>query len=93
MLGGASLDLSNAYLRVAVGRKIFESRKAKQRTRREVAKFVGVSRQEMDEYEKGRSGVSVETLLRILRFLDIPPQDFFASIWTSHEGCEAHAKK
>lgn len=80
MLGGTSKELGNAFLRFTVGEKICEMRKARGRTCEELAEFVGVSSREMNEYEMGRSSVSIESLVRISQYLDVVPQDIFNGI-------------
>ncbi len=67
------------YHRVLTGRLIKRFRQKKGLSQMALAELIGVSYQQVQKYESGRSSISIERLQDIARALDIPVTMFFPS--------------
>ncbi len=62
---------------VALGKVLRAERKAQNKSLEEVASAVGISYQQIQKYESGANRITVQTLLKISNFLDVPIYRFF----------------
>ena len=66
-------------MKVAIGERIAELRKAKNLSQQQFSYDAEIERSYLTHVEKGRKNISVETLLKITKALDISLKDFFNS--------------
>lgn len=65
--------------RVFIGKLIKRFRQQKGLSQMGLAELIGVSYQQVQKYESGKSSISIERLLDIAEALDIPVSRFFPS--------------
>jgi transcriptional regulator with XRE-family HTH domain len=61
-----------------IGRLVWVQRKKLGWTQRDLAERIGVSFQQVQNYENGTNRISISRLTRIAEALDVPPTFFFA---------------
>lgn len=66
-------------MKVAIGERIAKLRKAKNLSQQQFSYDAEIERSYLTHVEKGRKNISIETLLRITKALDISLKDFFDS--------------
>jgi transcriptional regulator with XRE-family HTH domain len=66
-------------MKVAIGERIAKLRKAKNLSQQQFSYDAEIERSYLTHVEKGRKNISVETLLKITKALDISLKDFFDS--------------
>ena len=66
-------------MKVAIGDRIAKLRKAKNLSQQQFSYDAEIERSYLTHVEKGRKNISVETLLKITKALDISLKDFFDS--------------
>lgn len=66
-------------MKVAIGERIAKLRKAKNLSQQKFSYEAEIERSYLTHVEKGRKNISVETLLKITKALDISLKDFFDS--------------
>jgi transcriptional regulator with XRE-family HTH domain len=66
-------------MQVAIGERIAKLRKAKNLSQQQFSYDAEIERSYLTHVEKGRKNISVETLLKITKALDISLKDFFDS--------------
>ncbi|WP_276325122.1 helix-turn-helix domain-containing protein [Rhizobium giardinii] len=76
-----------------MGRRIRHHRRSAGMDQRELALFIGVSAQQVQKYETGRSRVGAGRLRQIAKKLDVPVASFFEPLAASDFGVDdpAHA--
>lgn len=60
-----------------VGNRLYQLRNEKEQSRRELSDKSGISEQHIAEIENGKSGLTVEALMKLSHVLDISLADFF----------------
>jgi len=66
-------------MKVAIGERIAKLRKAKNLSQQQFSYDAEIERSYLTHVEKGRKNISVETLLKITKALNISLKDFFDS--------------
>lgn len=67
-------------LNARIGKKIRERRKLLKITQKQLGAKLGVSYQQVQQYEAGRNRVSPDRLVKLAEILDIQTSDFFADL-------------
>lgn len=67
---------SNTSIDVALGKRLRFFRLARGKSQTDVASAIGVSFQQLQKYERGSNRLSVESMIRIARFLKVNPVEF-----------------
>ena len=70
---------TNMDIKVAIGERIAQLRKAKKLSQQKFSYEAEIERSYLTHVEKGRKNISVETLLKITKALGISLKDFFDS--------------
>lgn len=66
-------------MKVAIGERIAKLRKAKKLSQQQFSYDAEIERSYLTHVEKGRKNISVDTLVKITKALDISLKDFFDS--------------
>ncbi|MDJ0628811.1 MAG: helix-turn-helix transcriptional regulator [Rhodobacter sp.] len=86
MLGGTTVELGDAYLRFSTGKGLGEIRTMRGKNIHSLAETVNISSELMKDYEKGQASLPIETLMRLLRCLDVIALDFFRDVLAMEHG-------
>lgn len=74
-MGSRSPSPEEKHLRAAVGRALWERRRARKVSQGEIARHLGVVLNTVRKYEAGETALPTTTLLRIAAFLDCQPAE------------------
>lgn len=64
-----------------IGETIKKLRKAKGISQMELAERIGITYQQLQKYEKGKSKITIERLIDIAKALDVPVSVFFSELY------------
>lgn len=69
-----------------IGRKMRQRRRQLKMSQKALGKKIGVSYQQVQKYEIGRSRISVGLLMRLAEYMEISPSYFFGCLWREDVG-------
>jgi transcriptional regulator with XRE-family HTH domain len=78
---------------VLLGAKVRELRKSRGFSQALVAEMIGLTHQQIQKYERGTDRISVSTLLRLCRALDVPASALIAELAGEHAAGEPAPKQ
>ncbi|PIT68110.1 helix-turn-helix domain-containing protein [Bartonella tribocorum] len=75
---------------ISIGQKIRHRRISMRLSQKELGKYLGVSFQQIQKYEKGANRVSAGCLLEIAKKLEVPMSFFYADLLTADIATKEH---